>query len=40
MPMKASGMASRMVWTIEVTRVARTATVTARPVARTTRPVQ
>ena len=40
MPMRARGMASRMVCTSEVTRVARVATVTARPAASTTRPVQ
>jgi hypothetical protein len=39
-PMRASGMASRTVCTSEVTRVARVATVTARPTASTTRPVQ
>jgi hypothetical protein len=39
-PMRASGMASKMVCTIEVTRVARVATVTARPTASTTRPAQ
>ena len=39
-PMRARGTASRMVWTIEVTLVARVAMVTARPTASTTRPVQ
>ena len=39
-PMRARGTASRMVCTSEVTRVARVATVTARPTASTTRPVQ
>jgi hypothetical protein len=39
-PMRARGMASRTVWTIEVTRVARVAMVTIRPTSSTTRPVQ
>jgi hypothetical protein len=38
--MRARGTARRMVWTIEVTRVARVAMVTARPTASMTRPVQ